>query len=152
MTDTTPAANESVTIRRTIRTSRERVFAAWTEPAHLKNWWRMQAEFDSPVAEVDLRVGGKFRLGMQEPGQEAPYISHGEFREIDPPARLVYTWNWEADPFDSGKTLVTVEFLEQGDATEVVLTHSGFPAAAAAAEHDKGWNGVLNQLATLLEN
>ena len=140
---------DSMTIRRTIGASRQRVFEAWTEPAHLKNWWRANPKWSTEIAEVDLKVGGKYRLGMRDPEQDGPFVCFGEFVEIDPPEKLVYTWSWEAPGMEVGETLVTVEFIEKGDATELVLKHERFPDAEAAAKHNEGWSGCLNNFAEL---
>src|SRR5262249_39200729 len=104
-----------------------------------------------------LRVGGAYRLGMQTPAKPAPSICVGEFREVDPPRRLVYTWAWERgdskpEPTMEGETLVTVEFVAVGPATEVVLTHERFPSADAAAQHTHGWNACLDVLGGVIES
>jgi len=128
------------------------VFDAWTQPQHLFNWWRCNPAWVTPVAEVDLRVGGKYRLGMQDPEKDQPWVATGEFRVIDPPAKLVYTWAWEVPGMQMPDTLVIVEFNEVPEQTELVLTHEQFPDAAATAEHNKGWKGCLSVLAGSLES
>ncbi|MEM9646107.1 MAG: SRPBCC domain-containing protein, partial [Planctomycetota bacterium] len=95
-----------MTIRRTIRATRDRVFDAWTRPEHLRNWWRVHPKWTTEIAEIDLRVGGKYRLGMRDPAQEGPFVCGGEFVEVTPPAKLVYTWAWESAEMDVGETLV----------------------------------------------
>lgn len=142
----------SMTIRRTINAPRQRVFDAWTQPEHLKNWWRANPEWSTEIADVDLQVGGQYRLGMRDPEQEGPFVCFGEFLEITPPEKLVYTWSWEAPAMDVGKTLVTVEFLEKGDAAEIVLTHERFPSAEAASKHHEGWLACINHCAALVES
>lgn len=142
----------SLTIRRTINAPRQIVFDAWTQIEHLKNWWRANPEWSTEIAEVDLRVGGKYRLGMRDPNEDGPFTCSGEFVEITPPEKLVYTWTWESSHMDVGETLVTVEFLEQGEATELVLTHERFPHAEAASEHTKGWTGCIEGLSRLVES
>lgn len=142
----------SLTIRRTINAPRQLVFDAWTQIEHLKNWWRANPAWSTEIAEVDLRVGGKYRLGMRDPDKDGPFTCYGEFVEIVPPEKLVYTWSWEMSTADIGETLVTVEFLEQGEATELVLTHERFPNAEAASEHTKGWTGCIEGLSRLVES
>lgn len=100
------------------------------------------------LAEVDLRVGGRYRLGMRAPDGAAVYVCTGVYREVTPPSRLVYTWAWEGQ--DGPETLVTVEFLDRGGATEVVLTHEGFADAGSRDQHATGWNGCLGSLARTL--
>ena len=157
MTQAEAVSDTTLRITRTLAAPRELVFRAWTEPNSLKNWWGAGADFSTPIAEVDLRVGGKYRLGMQAPDSDHPYIVGGTYREVQPPEKLVYTWTWEhdADPGDSNftpaETLVTVEFHDLGGKTEVVLTHEFFTDVNMRDQHSQGWTGCLEQLATLLE-
>jgi len=138
----------TLNLRRIFKAPRKKVFRAWTDPEELKKWWGPEG-YATPSAEVDLRVGGKYRLGMSKlPDGEIFYLS-GIYREVRPPERLVYTWRWEAQP-EHGETLVTVEFCEVGDSTEVVLTHERFPTEKARDDHNWGWSGCLDRLANLL--
>lgn len=93
--------SNSMTIRKTINAPRQKVFDAWTQPDQLKNWWRANPEWSTEIAEVDLRVGGKYRLGMRDPEQDGPFVCGGEFVEISPPeicsirgrgSRRVWMW------------------------------------------------------------
>ncbi len=157
MTQSTPRTGISLTVSKTIKASREQVFAAWTQPEMLHRWWGAHESFSAPVAEVDLKVGGKYRLGMLEPGKDAPYVCYGVYREINPPEKLVFTWSWEKMPgdapdFEHAETLVTVEFFDKGGATEVVLTHEQFTDEHMRDEHQGGWNGCLDGLARLFES
>ncbi len=154
MTQSTPQTGITLSMSKTINASRERVFAAWTQPELLQQWWGAHESFSAPVAEVDLRVGGKYRLGMLEPGKDAPYVCHGVYREVNPPEKLVFTWSWEKMPGDDSsfmpaETLVTVEFIDKGGATEVVLTHEQFPDEHMRDEHQGGWVGCLDGLERL---
>lgn len=98
---------------------------------------------------MDLRVGGRFRLGMRKlPDGEIFYLA-GTYREVRPPERLVYTWRWESEP-ELGETLVTVELRERGASTEVVLTHELFPSAEVRQQHERGWASCLDRLAKIL--
>lgn len=124
---------------------RERVWRAWTDPAALKQWFRTTPEFTTPLAEVDLRVGGRFRLGMQQPGVDEMYIATGVYRQIQPPEVLVFTWTWEGS--EEPETLVTVDFRSVGSKTEVTLRHEGFETVEARDLHTTGWQGCLSQLA-----
>ncbi|MFQ5751156.1 MAG: SRPBCC domain-containing protein [bacterium] len=140
-------ANKSETtliLKRTFNAPREKVFQAWTNPEMLKEWFHGGDDWTTPIQEVDLQVGGKFRLGMQPPDAEAPYVAYGTYREVQPPEKLVYTWDWEGqDPLD---TLVTVVFREVGDSTEVELTHERFPNPETRDQHREGWIGCMDQL------
>ena len=155
-TQPTPDPTFSVVINRTINAPRERVFEAWTNPAHLHRWWAVQEDFTVPIAEVDLRIGGSYRLGMQVPDQEQPFIVTGVYREISPPEKLVFTWKWEAAPppyaadWVPTETLVTIEFFDRDGSTEVRLTHEMFPDETMRDEHDQGWGRCLNSLTRYL--
>ena len=146
------AATNSSRVSRTIRADPERLFRAWTEPAELGQWWRMEGDgWKFAGALIDLRVGGRYRLGMTSP-EGKTHAAVGVYREIQPPRRLAFTWDWE-DPADRvGETLVTVEFKDSGDnMTEVVLTHERFADAAKMGGHEHGWTQLLRLLGRLVE-
>lgn len=135
-------------LTRTFAASRERVFHAWTEPEEIKRWFGPDT-CRVVEAHVDLRVGGKFRFHLRE-SKQGEYRLRGEFREVTPPAKLVYTWQWEDDPdYVDRETLVTVEFIDLGDSTEVRLTHENLPSSQSAKNHEHGWSGSLDKLERL---
>ena len=125
---------------------RELVFAAWTEPEQLKQWWG-PGFFETVSAEVDLRPGGRYEL-LLEPGSMRLV---GEFREVSPPHRLVYTWRWAENVPDTRESLVTVEFRELGEQTEVVLLHDDFAGRGPVDMYDEGWRSGLEKLAAHLQ-
>lgn len=141
-------AQTTLQLKRTFAAPREKVFRAWTDPEELKKWWGPPG-YGTPSAEVDLRVGGKYRLGMRKLPEGPVFYLAGTYREVRPPERLVYTWRWEAEP-ELGDTLVTVEFHDRGGSTEIVLTHELFPTEKARQEHERGWSGGLDNLAKIL--
>ena len=143
-------ASPQTTLRltRTFAAPREKVFRAWTRPEEVKMWF-CPPGYETPSAEIDLRVGGRYRVGMRKlPDGEVFYLS-GAYREVRPPERLVYTWKWETEP-ELGDTVVTVEFHDRGGSTEIVLTHELFPTEKARQEHERGWSGGLDNLAKIL--
>ena len=133
----------TVRVSRVIKADVSRVFEAWTQPEHLKAWSCPEGG-EVLEAEVDLRVGGAFRIVMGMPN--ATHVANGVYREIDAPQKLVYTWSWEEDEFDTGETVVTVEFNSLGDSTEVVMKHGIFQVAEGAGAHEQGWTSCLNRL------
>jgi len=154
MTQSAKQTGISMTVSKTINAPIERVFAAWTQPEMLHQWWGAHGSMSAPVAEVDLQVGGKYRLGMLEPGKDAPYVCHGVYQEIQAPEKLVFTWTWEKMPGDDSdfvpaETLVTVELFDRDGSTEVVLTHEQFADDHMRDEHQGGWGGCLDGLARL---
>lgn len=134
-------------LRRTFDASPARVFRAWTTPEEMKQW-KGPGELTTPVAEVDLRVRGKYRIHMRAPDGTLHRLV-GEYRLVQPPEKLVYTWRWEDQP-DFPETLVTVEFLDRGASTELVLTHEFFPTDEARQSHETGWTEALEKLAQVV--
>ena len=145
-------ATHSLRVTQVIRANPERLFRAWTEPEELERWWRMEGGgWAFAGASVDLRVGGHYRLGMTSPeGRE--HVAVGVYREIQPPARLAFTWDWDEPADRVGETLVTIEFKALGnETTEVILTHERFADAPKAAGHERGWEQLLRLLAHATE-
>jgi uncharacterized protein YndB with AHSA1/START domain len=95
------------------------------------------------VLEADVRAGGSYRLEVEA---DKLYRGWGVYREVRPPERLVFTWNWEHDEFKD--TLVTVEFRSVGESgfTEVTLTHELLPTEKAREEHRRGWGECFDML------
>lgn len=148
----------TLVVRRTIRATPERLFAAWTEPAQLRRWWG-PAQVDCPVAEVDLRVGGRYRLANKFPDGSVWWIG-GTFEAVAPPRLLVYSWELSpgeiapggAAPPAQAVERVTVRFEPKGDATDVVVTHERIADDAARVSHEQCWLGCLDGLAEFLSS
>jgi uncharacterized protein YndB with AHSA1/START domain len=133
----------------TIKAPAARIFRALTDPAELPLWWGADGMYHCTHMECDLRVGGKYKTsGAGADGKQ--FSVSGEYREVDPPRVLAYTWNydWEAD---APTTLVRFELTEYGNETLVRVTHSGFTSEAPRADHGKGWVGVLGRLRGYVE-
>ena len=135
---------------RIYRASRGKVFRSWTEPELLKKWFAVSEGFTTPIAEVDLQVGGKYRLGMQPPGDDGVLIVGGMYQQILLLEKLVFTWRWESPNADEPQTLVTLEFYEHEYGTEVVLRHELFTDTAQRDNHGEGWVGCFKKLEQLL--
>jgi uncharacterized protein YndB with AHSA1/START domain len=134
----------TLVVRRIIQAKPERLFKAWTEPDQLKKWWGPQS-VKCVDAEVDLRVGGHYRIANQFPDGNVLWIS-GEFQLIEPPHKLVYTWRVE--PAQEAAELVTVLFEPRAaGATEVVVVHERIPNKTTRDRHEQGWFGCLDGLA-----
>ena len=142
------ARETTLRLTRVFAAPREKVFRAWTSPEALTQWWGPPGH-GTASAEVDLRAGGRYRLGMRKLPDGAIFYLSGAYREVKAPERLVYTWRWEAEP-EYGETVVTVEFRDRGTSTEVVLTHELFPTETLREQHGQGWSGCLDRLAELL--
>jgi uncharacterized protein YndB with AHSA1/START domain len=132
----------SLTLRRRINASPERVYAAWTQPSQLMQWMH---PYDNVCihAEADVRVGGGFRVIMRAPDGEQHDVS-GTYLEVVPNARLVFTWAWRSTP--ERESRVTVMLREDGHATELTLKHEHFFDEAARDAHEGGWSDALDHL------
>lgn len=142
-----PAAGTTLHISRVIDAPRERVFHAWTDPELVPQWFGVRVPRAS-AAELDLRVGGTFRIGGKNPLGGGGWRCVGTYLEVVPPERLVYTFGWEGRGLSNmGESLVTVEFRDRGDTTEIVLTHERNPTRGVRAYHSFGWRSSLKRLA-----
>jgi uncharacterized protein YndB with AHSA1/START domain len=136
-------------VSRRFAAPREKVFDAWINPDVLMRWWAGGETMEATGAEVDAREGGRYRLSMRDNESNAEHTVTGEYTELRRPERLAFTWRWEGDPgppIGNEETRVEVDFIEDGDGTEVVLTHSGFGNAESRGMHEHGWNAVLANL------
>jgi uncharacterized protein YndB with AHSA1/START domain len=131
----------TLVVRRTIGATAERLFSAWTEPAQLRAWWGPSG-VRCIAAEVDLRIGGAFRIGNELPDGRVLWIA-GTFEQIEPPHRLVYSWQMG----EEAASRVTVQFIAAGADTEVIVTHERIRDAATRDDHERGWIGCLDGLA-----
>lgn len=146
--------DDTLYISRVFDAPRELVFKAWTDPAQLAQWFFCKG-FAGTFMNADVRVGGTYRFGMR--GSDGiEIIARGVYREITPPSRLVYTHQWESNCKEENRdligmeTLVSVEFIEQGDKTLVEFSHAGLPDRATVESHTKGWTSFLEVLADYL--
>jgi uncharacterized protein YndB with AHSA1/START domain len=134
-------------LERTFDAPAQDVFDAWTNPEVLKRWWGVSPSGRTPVAEVDLRVGGAYRLSMEDPDAGTVHTVRGEYREVRRPERLVYSWCWEEGEGRTGHvSTVTVEFLGEGERTTVVLEHSELGSPESRDQHRHGWEACLEML------
>lgn len=132
-----------VRIERTFAASAEEVFDAWTSPEVMRRWFHCGPDWDTPEAEVDLRVGGKIRVVMRRPnGAEAR--AEGEYTLIERPYRLVMSWTFDDDP--SNEQLIELSFSEAEGATTVLMVNSGISTEGRRDAQDWGWRGCLNEL------
>jgi uncharacterized protein YndB with AHSA1/START domain len=128
--------------RRTIKAEPSRVFEAWTQPEQLRAWFGPRPVTCSD-AEVDLRVGGAYRIVNALPDGRTVTI-HGSFRVVEVPRRLVYTWHIDDTP--GAASLVTVHFEPRGDDTEVIVVHEDIATEEVKTSHESGWRGCLEGL------
>lgn len=137
-------------LEHSFRATPEEVFDAWTNPAVLMRWWAMRPSQSPGTCEVDLRVGGRYLLEMRDPDTGAVHAVAGEYREVQRPHRLVFTWCWQGggDMHPGHVSVVSIEFAARGDRTTVVLEHADLASETSRNGHGAGWRGVLESLAT----
>jgi uncharacterized protein YndB with AHSA1/START domain len=135
----------SLIVRRVVPAPRDAVFAAWTDPALLSKWWGPRG-VSLAAAEIDLRVGGRYRLANRYEDGSVLWIT-GVFEVIDEPSRLTYTWAHEPVGDATEHTRVTVRFENHGEGTEVIVVHQGFRSARSQETHRTGWAECLDDLA-----
>lgn len=138
-----------LTLNYVVDAPRERVFSMLTEPVELAKWWGPRG-FTTPETELDLRVGGGYRFSMQPPDGD-PFHLAGEFLQIDPPSRLVYTFRWEEPTPDDRETVVTLSLDPVGDATELSLSQGLFATEERVALHRDGWTDSFDKLREVIE-
>ena len=142
-------SNAAVTLQLSqyIKADRAKVFAAWTQIEHIKQWF-CPGDMTIPFAEADARIGGQYRIQMQN-SQDETFTTIGEYLEIVPNEKLVFTWGWEGP--ERHESRVTVEFLDKEDGTEVRLLHENLQDAEVMQRHKAGWQGCLEKLAMRID-
>jgi uncharacterized protein YndB with AHSA1/START domain len=132
-----------VRIERTFAASAEEVFDAWTSPEVMRRWFHAFEDWETPEAEVDLRVGGRVRVVMRRPdGRDAGM--GGEYRLIDRPNRLVMTWTF--DDYPDNEQLIELTFSETEGSTTVLMINSRITSNERRESQDMGWYGCFNEL------
>jgi uncharacterized protein YndB with AHSA1/START domain len=134
----------SLTLKRRFNAAPEKVYAAWADPQKLMQWFGpSQVVAGTVKAEVDLRVGGRYRISFDMNDGEHSEVG-GVYREVVPDARLVFTWAWHSTP--ERESLVTVAIKPDGDGTLLTLHQEQFPDEATRDGHQAGWTSTLDKL------
>ena len=146
-------APERFTLQMTrfIRAPRDKVFAAFTTEAGLASWMGPRG-MRVNGAQSSAEVGGAWQVEMQS-RDGSLFVVGGRFTALNRPGSLAYTWQWkgENNPMPGVETLVEIELLDKDGGTEMRMTHSGFPAAAARDGHNQGWSSTFNRLSDALD-
>ncbi len=140
------AVKPSLTLKRRLKASPAKVFAAWTDAEKVKRWFA-PGEATTIRAESDARVGGRYRFVMRAPDGEEHDVS-GVYRDVVANQKLVFTWAWKSTP--ERQSVVTVLLQPDGDGTLLTLTHEQFADEDARDRHQHGWNGALDKLEKLV--
>jgi len=135
----------SLQVKRVINAPRDRVYAAWTNSAQLRQWFGPENVRTRDLV-ADARVDGKFQWDLTNPEGEEMTVA-GEYRELQPGRRVVFTWQWQDDEeWERHESIVTVEFSDCDGGTEVRLTHERLPSKESRDRHSEGWRSVLKKL------
>jgi uncharacterized protein YndB with AHSA1/START domain len=141
-------SGETLLIERTFQAPAQAVFDAWTNEEVMRRWFHGQHDWETPEAQVDLRLGGSVRVVMRDPHKDLEWGGGGHYTEIDPPTRLVFTWTWDDD--NDRETLIELDFEEVEGVTTVRLTHSRLRDQESVLSHEGGWNACLDNLEQVL--
>jgi uncharacterized protein YndB with AHSA1/START domain len=133
---------KKLVVKRLLKADRSRVFSALTDPAKMAQWFYGMETGQARVT-CDFRVGGKYSIEMSNDEQQC--VPTGEYLEIIPPEKLVFTWSVDGLVKNSK---VTIELFEKGNHTEFVLTHELPPDVSELHQH--GWANCLDHLEALL--
>jgi uncharacterized protein YndB with AHSA1/START domain len=140
----TSTNDTTLVLRRTFTASRERVFRAWITPMALESWLRPRG-MSMTVRSLNAQVGGSFCFDLEDGSSLI-----GTYLQIVPPEKLVYTWSGGAA--QDWETVVTLDFLDRGAVTEVILTHEGLHAPERRALAEVGWPSLFDALDSVLSS
>jgi len=136
---------ETLRIQRIYQAAAQAVFDAWTSEEVLRRWFHGEPDWDTPEAEVDLRVGGAVRVVMRDPEKDERHGGQGRYTKVDPPNRLAFTWTWDNDD-ESRETLIEIEFEESDGRTTVLFSHSNLSDEESVRSHEGGWSNAFDEL------
>ena len=132
-------------LEQAVNASVERVFAAWTQPEQIAQWYGPETMRVGEHA-FDVRVGGAYRVAFE--GENGTFVLSGAYTDVSPPNRIGFTWAWVDDNGDRGpESNVMVEIEAVSEGALVRITHTALPDAEARNEHAKGWGSMLKSLA-----
>jgi len=139
------AEKTSLEIVRFINAPTDRVYDAWTDPAQLRQWFGPEGVRPRNIT-ADVRIGGKYRWDLTTPeGEEMS--AFGEYRELVPGKKIVFTWQWDDDEdWENWTSVVTIQLFERGGGTELRFRHEQLPSEESRDRHNEGWNSFLNRL------
>lgn len=135
-------------LKRVLPAPRATVYRALSDPSELAKWWGPRG-FSVPSVDFDPEPGRSYRIAMQPPDGEVFHLS-GEFLELDPPARLTYTFRWDPPDPDDRQTVTRLTLQERDDQTELLLIQGVFATDERLALHRRGWTETLDRLEELL--
>ena len=144
------AEKPSLTLTRSYPVAPEKVWRAWTDAEAVKRWWGPTPGEPVSLAELDVRVGGRFRIVFGGPDGKAHECA-GVYREVVPNRKLVFTWCWP-NTTPERVSVVTVEFKEVKGKTELIFKHEQLFDEKVRDDHKRGWSGLLDKLERFLHD
>jgi uncharacterized protein YndB with AHSA1/START domain len=142
--ETKTGQETALQIKRNFNAPREKVYKAWTRPEELSQWFGSSEHKKATIEKLDVKEGGKYRITVKDLNQ-THHLS-GEYLEVRPDEKLVYTWVVENEWAPSELSRVTVEFIDRGNSTELILTHERLPNEEQGKRHAEGWKSCLDRL------
>jgi uncharacterized protein YndB with AHSA1/START domain len=146
---TLPPGERELVITRVFDAPRELVWKAWTDPSRAIAWWGPRA-YPATSMQMDVRVGGTWRMCLTSVEDGRELWQHGEFREVEEPERLAFTFVWEEEGERGIENLVTIDFEDRGGKTLMTFRHAPFLSAGERDGHAGGWSSTFDRLADLL--
>ena len=140
----------TIRLEKRIHAPADQVFAAWTDPVRMADWYAPSDDFGPTGAEVELQIGRHYRVSMMPPGRDQPVVVAGQYCQLDESRKLSFTWAWESPRADTHETQVTLEFHPRGETTDLVFIHERFRDEKLRNEHAQGWQGCLDRLSRKL--
>jgi uncharacterized protein YndB with AHSA1/START domain len=142
------SSKPSLVLKRRLKAPPETVYQAWTHPEQMTQWWgNPHHKTKKPIAETDLRVGGRFRVQFWGQDDEHHSVS-GVYREVVPNRRLAFSWAWQSTP--ERESQVTIDLTPINDDTMLTLTHEQFYDQKACDSHRIGWESFFDNLEKVL--
>ncbi len=140
--------NTSLTISRVLKASPEAVWQLWTDPAKVNDWHRPNKTDYTTESKLDLKVGGTYKIAMIS--AEGRSVATGTFKELNPPRKLVYSWQWEGDPTtELSEVTITLDPVPEG--TKLTLVHDRLSGPESVKAHSDGWLGCMENINELIE-
>ena len=142
-------ARPSLVLHRKFAVAPEKVWRAWTDPQAVGRWWGPEAGDPVSLAELDVRVGGRFRIVFGGP-EGRLHECAGLYKEVAPNRKLVFTWCWP-NSTPERVSQITIVLRAEGGGTDMEFRHEQFFDAAARDGHQRGWTATFAKLEQYLK-
>ena len=144
------AEKPSLTLSRHYPVAPEKVYRAWTDPKAVSKWWGPGPGEPVSLAELDVRVGGRFRIVFGGPDGKMHECA-GTYKEVVPNKKLVFTWSWP-NSTPERISVVTIVFKDLNGKTELVFKHEQLFDEKVRDDHKRGWSSTLDKLEQFLQD